>query len=167
MTRARALVALVCVLAALVVAQALIARAKVAGLRDTIEVYEAKGAVSASTLAGARLRAKVVAGLANTRCDGLPECAQANPVTVEPCDGGLCVSHAWSGREQVAGGEAAGAAEVAGCEGARWRFTFEPARAAFDPEAGLWFVTAFDARLRLSSPKGGCAAVWEATGARV
>nr|WP_062336339.1 hypothetical protein [Herbidospora sakaeratensis] len=164
MTRARALVALVCVLAALVVAQALVARAKVAGLRDTIEVYETKGDVSAATLAGARVRGKVVAALANTRCEGPAECRPAKAVTVEPCDGGLCVSHEWSGREKVAvvDGEATGR-----CDGRdrRWRFVFTPTRATFDPAAGAWFVTAFDARLEAACDK--LTTVWEATGARV
>ncbi len=126
-------------------------------------MYETKGVLSASTLAGARVREKVVAGLKNTRCDGLAE-ARARPVTVEPCDGGLCVSHAWSGREKVAvtGGEAAGR-----CDGRdrRWRFVLSPTLAAFDPVAGAWFVTAFDARLEAACDK--ITTVWEVTGAPV
>ncbi|TKK81283.1 hypothetical protein FDA94_33450 [Herbidospora galbida] len=178
MTRGRALVALVCVLAVLVVAQTLVARAKVAALRDTIEVYETQGVVSASTLAGALVREKVVFELANTRCEGLTECRPTKPVTVEPCDGGLCVSHDWSGRKQVAvvDGEAAGVPRAGdfSCDGAdngddyRWRFTFTPTRAAFDPGTGTWFVTEFDARLEAvkddAAACGEVTTVWEVTG---
>ncbi|WP_157555495.1 hypothetical protein [Herbidospora yilanensis] len=158
MTRTRVLVVLVCVLAALVVAQTMVARAKVAGLRDTIEGYETKGNVL--------VRKRIVFDLTGTRCDGLSECRPAKRVTVEPCDGGLCVSHDRSGRKKVAivDGEANGVPGATGC----WRFSFTPTRAAFDPGAGAWFVTEFDARLEAA--KGGdtscgkVTAVWEATG---
>ncbi|NAS23983.1 hypothetical protein GT755_20110 [Herbidospora sp. NEAU-GS84] len=154
MTRARVLVALVCVLAALVVAQTLVARAKVAGLRDTIEVYQTKGTVSAATLSGATVREKIVVDLANTRCAGPAGCPPAKRVTVEPCAGGLCVSYDGSRRKKVA--------VAGGC----WRFSFTPTRAAFDPGAGRWFVTEFDARLETKGG-GSCGkvkAVWEVTG---
>ncbi|WP_156046046.1 hypothetical protein [Herbidospora cretacea] len=158
MTRARVLVVLVCALAALVVAQTLVARAKVAGLRDTIRVYETGGTVSAATLSGASVRERIVVDLADTRCDD--ECRPARRVTVEPCDGGLCVSHEWSGRKKVAvvDGEASGTSGAGRC----WRFLFTPARAAFDPVAGSWFVTAFDARLEAGC--GRAVTVWEVTG---
>ncbi|WP_285588874.1 hypothetical protein [Herbidospora sp. NBRC 101105] len=151
MTRARVLVALVCVLAALVVAQTLVARAKVAGLRDTIEVYQTKGTVSAATLSGATVRERIVFDLANTRCAGPAGCPPAKRVTVEPCDGGLCVSYDGSRRKKV--------------DGCR-TFSFTPTRAAFDPGAGRWFVTEFDARLETKGG-GSCGtvkAVWEVSG---